>query len=795
MISKVVRRSLFKSKFLLFSVFLLFTISTMFLTVALVAFNNLEDSKNELQQNSNQENFRFYGVSQLSNQYNQKFINKFDKEQNTKIERKDYSIYKSNKRTYAINDYQPSDKIDQPQIVEGSLPTQKNEIVITPNSLTDLNKSVGDKVKFKGNTYTISGTAYFVEYTFPIDIPTQTIGLGDSNFLPVYMNHSSYEDLNIGEQYIYMAGTWNSIPSDIQKALKDMQDEYYYNVPVTSANGTPEINPTTGKLVTQRIDLVSSTLQSDSNLGISAINEEIKGDRTSFTVLSIVIIIIAAVMTIILFSSIFKSQKREMGILKAEGVTQGALSFGFSIYLVGVVLLSSVIGIFLGYFLSGGFDNLILKYYYFSVSSISASTIVRAILIILVVDIIISLLIYYFSIYKNLKTKPLLLIKNISTEKTPKYKFGFITNHLNFFNKYRFNILVRNWGTVILLAFGVFVSSFLLLFGGLAFTSINSVINDTYSQVFTYDYEVSYSPGYSPKFNDNSIAQVNTNIEDISTENDVDNTDTVNLYAFDSKNNSYINLTDDKNKSIPSSKFENGVVVSSVIADTYNLESGDTITVDSPYDKDKTVKFKVDGVTDEGVTKNVYMDINEFQNKFDLPNNYSNGSVGEGNKEKQIKKEDSKAIYTPIKKQQAQLDDITNTAYIMVGFITLISIMISFISLVIISFIVINKNKKVISMMKVLGYTNKEITKIVTSGYKWIVIVVYFISIPLFQYLIQALINEAFKDSSIHLNISMNWISVIVGFIIIYIIYLLASYLSRRKVNKIKLSESLKIDE
>ncbi len=97
--------------------------------------------------------------------------------------------------------------------------------------------------------------------------------------------------------------------------------------------------------------------------------------------------------------------------------------------------------------------------------------------------------------------------------------------------------------------------------------------------------------------------------------------------------------------------------------------------------------------------------------------------------------------------------------------------------------------------MKVLGYTNREIRTMTTSVYKWILIVVYFVSIPIFRQIIQTIIDIAFKDLDFSIKIHIGIQASLFGFVIILLVYLVAMFLSNRQIKKIKLSESLKADE
>ncbi|MEA4826123.1 MAG: FtsX-like permease family protein, partial [Clostridium sp.] len=123
----------------------------------------------------------------------------------------------------------------------------------------------------------------------------------------------------------------------------------------------------------------------------------------------------------------------------------------------------------------------------------------------------------------------------------------------------------------------------------------------------------------------------------------------------------------------------------------------------------------------------------------------------------------------------------------------LISAIISLIVIYIITTLIVEENKGSISMLKVLGYTNKEINSLIINSGRIPVIIGYLISIPLLIASIKKLMDSVTKGISFSLPINIDYIYTIAGFVIIYLTYELSKYLARKKVLSVQMSDSLKI--
>lgn len=806
MLNKIIIKSLLKSKFLLLAVFVLFTAAISLVVLTNTAYDNIEASFDQYKVSSNFEDFQFPIMKKLEDRYDSSWIEEFETDFNLYLEKKEENTVTDQGVSYGINRYNNQDRLNTIMLIDGELPNNKDEIIMTPEYLENHNYQIGDEFIINDYRYVISGTGYFPEYTFPVNMYDNSFSIGNDAFVPIFMNAESYDALDDSTEIIHFSGKFNNPEDANNDTYKEMMNYKTFEIAYKDAYGNVQIDKE-GNPIAKEISQILVVIPENLNPGLSSIEEEINGEKHMFNVLGIIIIIITILVTVVLFNNIFDSQKREMGILKAEGISLKELSIGFSIGLFIILFLASITGYIGGYFLRGAIYNLLDTLFSLPITVIAQGVYLKALLNVIKIDILVIILVYIISIYRKLRIKPLVLIKNITSEKAPVFKMDFLTKKLSFKNKYKLNIAFRNIGTSLLLIFGLLASSFLLLMGSTMQSSVSNAIDSVYGDKYTYDYKITYSDGVlDPDFDQNStisetgiemssITKTNGETKKVNNVLNPDEPVTVSFYAFDTRNNKFIHLYSDITGKQNSNLYEDGVAISSNLATRCGIEVGDEIAVTNPYSHDEIINFKVNDIVTDEISSNVYFDIYDYQKFFGLQSDYANGEVGAGDKKVDVMLYDSAATYKESKDLEANLQNLMALMMTFISFIMVIASLISFVTLTVIVMIVIKKSNKTISVMKVLGYTDSEITAMTTSVYKYIIFVAYFLAIPLFRGLIQFIVNFALAQTDISIRVKIPLNAIIVGLIIIYIIYFIAMKLAKRSINKITLAESLKVDE
>lgn len=791
MLNKIVFNSLKKVKFLLVAVFFLFTLATMLLSLSTLTFDNLEESYAQTVIDKNYEDYRIFGLDPSLPGYDAEFETKFEADFDSQIEKHLYTIENYDSIDYSINEYQDY-QINQITVIDGTTPVNPGEIFI-PVTLAELKSlKVGDTLTLDQD-YTISGIGYIPQYTVNMDLATGKGGVGSKEFFGVYLNEQDYANITKNNELIYYSAAFNSPVADEKELFKQMTKKYYTTVPAFDEYGQILLDDNYMP-ITQDLDLITFVMDNSLNFPLTGLENEITGQQTMFKVMSIVVTSIALMLTIVLFNNIFKTQKREIGILKAEGITNKELATKYTFSLFMILASATLIGFCTAYLLRDNLASLILTFYSFPITALTNDVVINAVILNLALVLVVTLVVYLFAIVRNLKLPVLSLIKNIETEKLPRIQLKFLAKRLSFVNRYKLNILLRNLSTTFILIFGVFVSSFLLLLGVTMYTAISQMASATYGTVFTYNYEATYSDPTLFSQEETSLLKAQANVLSTTGEGKLQDNSAITLYGFDSQNNEYINLQDPKSKAIEDDAFTQGIVLSKIAAVYLSAAVGDVLTIENPYHPEKEIDLEVTEISNDGSSINAYVDLDTIQSDLQIDDNYVTGIVTNDNPTT-VTDLDAKATITDVSELQAELETTVAASSAIVGVNALFAMTISFIALVTISSIVITHNRKTISVMKVLGYSNKEITTMTTSVYKWIVAIVYFVSIPLFQFLIQFIVDQAMKDMDFAITINIDYVASILAFVVIYITYYISMLFAKRSINKIKLSESLKLDQ
>ena len=107
-----------------------------------------------------------------------------------------------------------------------------------------------------------------------------------------------------------------------------------------------------------------------------------------------------------------------------------------------------------------------------------------------------------------------------------------------------------------------------------------------------------------------------------------------------------------------------------------------------------------------------------------------------------------------------------------------------------ISNIIVLENKKIIALMKAMGYNKKKIKDIVLNIYTPVIIISYFLAIPVAINFLKYFMNKL--DVGMLFTININVIQIIIGLILALGIYFISIIFTQKSLDKISLSVLLK---
>lgn len=174
--------------------------------------------------------------------------------------------------------------------------------------------------------------------------------------------------------------------------------------------------------------------------------------------------------------------------------------------------------------------------------------------------------------------------------------------------------------------------------------------------------------------------------------------------------------------------LDKGIYISSAYADKYGIHPGDTITLKEKYEKEQ-YSFKVTGIYDYTAGLCVFMTRTQLNETFDLGEDYYSGYFSDTRitdiKDKYI---GSVVDLDALTKISRQLDVSMGS---MMGMVNGFAIVIYMVLIYLLSKIIIEKNAQSISMVKILGYTNGEISRLYILSTSMVVVLCLLVSLPI----------------------------------------------------------------
>jgi putative ABC transport system permease protein len=233
----------------------------------------------------------------------------------------------------------------------------------------------------------------------------------------------------------------------------------------------------------------------------------------------------------------------------------------------------------------------------------------------------------------------------------------------------------------------------------------------------------------------------------------------------------------------------NEVCVSNSFAEKYKLSVGDTITLDEKYDNYR-YQLKVIGLYDYQGGLTVFMPIGNYREIFDEDEDYFSGYMAD----EEIKGIDKDYIATTITENEVlkisrQLDHSIG------GYMTYfqyLCVILSAVLMYLLTKIIIEKNENAISMVKILGYENKEISSLYMTSTTIMVIISCLVGMVVGYYSMGAV----FKMYLMKMDGWFSYIITPLGFIKMFafgfVAYLIVMIIDYHRIKKIPMEEALK---
>ena len=718
-----------------------FYISLSFLTCVTVLmyllFSSAVHCENIYVQNlfneNNVEDGQFTTYGELSNEE----IEELEEEYDVLVERQDYvSLEEEN---YTVRLFSFTEKINIPEVTAGEAPKDDDEICLTQSFAEANNVEIGDSTIINGKKYKVTGFAERPDYLYMIENQSDSyhraaeFGLG-------FVTRGELESLE-GAAYYYSV----TYDKDNQEEFrKHLNDEY-----ITLSYMKAETN--------HRISTPKSTI--------------VQFELITGVILPALLVLVIAVIAVVLGRKV-KAEKKHIGTLTALGYRKNEIAMHYAWY----AIIPGVVGEILGLVLALVLVKPMAGEIFFKLEKLPVTYTVDWLNVIpaMIIPVVAYMITATLNVLRILKMSVTDMLSGRSNK--GKESHLLVQSGMNFKRKFRIRALFNNYVRTLVAILGIVISGLVMCVGLMMNDSCRNYEDTIIDDIGTFNYEYLL----------NGLTDVEQDGDKLlcSTFEVEDSENSVMLMGID-KDNKYINLnTIDGDVA----EIEGKYYISSMASEIFDVDKGDTFTV---YDTTTLEKYdiKISGIINNKAQSVIYSSAETVAGLLGIGDGQYNVimsdeelDIAEGLVNTTIEKETMKNMIRNV------ISEMKILIYLMVIF----GIVICSICVYLMVNMFIEENAVTISMLKVLGYYNKEINKITINIYHILVpigIVLslvggWFITWKYFDY------STASFQAQIPAYLSVEGLMIFIAAVVIS--YVISLTLLGRKVKNVDMSDSLK---
>ena len=581
-----------------------------------------------------------------------------------------------------IRVYAKNDNVDLACLLDGAFPEKADEIAIDRMHADNVGVKVGDEISVSGQRFKVVGLIAYVNYATLHEKSTDMM-FDAIKFDVAMVTQEGFDSLHKTVHYSY---TWNyvDIPAD-EVEQKAKSDDFMKALLTQVVCDDKELEDYMPRYANPAINFATDDMGSDKAMG--------------GVLLDILIVIIAFIFAVTISNTIVK-EASTIGTLRASGYTRGELVRHYISMPVIVTLLAACVGNILGYTV---FKNVVVGMYYNSYSLPTYQTVWNpdAFFKTTIIPVVLMLAVNLVVIIKMMRHTPLQFLRH-DLKKT-KRKKAMRLPHFKFFNRFRLRIMFQNVANYLILFVGIFFIMVMLAMAVGMPDTLSYYKENAKNMMFAkYQYVLK-------SFEDEDGNVLTTDNKDaekfsmcsLQKKSDVIDEE-VSVYGI-SDDSKYVEI-----KGMQSLQ-EDEVYISRSFSEKYELNVGDTVSLDEKYEN-KQYTFTVAGIYDQYVNIAVFMPIENYRMVFELDEEAFSGYFS--NEELTDLSEDDIATVITERDITKMCDQLDHSMGSYMDYFQILCILLSAVLIYLLTKLIIEKNENAISMTKILGYENKEIASL-----------------------------------------------------------------------------------
>lgn len=674
----------------------------------------------------------------LSDQFDVTFEGRFYRDVITEI----------NGQTYDYRVIKQTDSVNLTYILDGELPIKNDEVAIFKTYADANGLSIGDSILLNDKSFIISAFVAVPDYIYPIfnyDSPLyeparETIAI---------VTDAAYETFS-EKQWVLYSGYFNHEVEDLESAVSQISD-------------TPG---------------VSYAMSKDTNVRISTVNTHLSSNELLSMTFTGLLLVMSVIVILLVMKKRINAERVQIGILKSIGYGRFQIAASYVTYPLLATIFGSLIGFFLGIGLATILVNTYMTNYvvpvilFYFTKELLLGGIIYPIIIVTVASFVILLIL--------LKDEPLKLMRESSHLKVSTVSKWLMKTlkPFDFETRFKYSLAFRNVGKILSLFSIVLMASIFLVFASIAFKSVENVVDKAFKDV-NYSYQIKYN-----KLINEPVYETETPFLEYMVEPILDEKSTAFcLYGIDPYN--FINPLYNAEGEEITSLAKDGVIINEFIARAYSLEVGDELSFQV---KGKALTYSVVGIVDHYNGPMMYTGLDGLIRSLDLEAGVYNGKWSNDRPDSDKNLSYIFSIDDLARNIEVGMEMIRVSLMIMV----VVAVILGSIMMILITTFIIDENQKQISILKVMGYSKSEISKMVLTIYFPFVMIAYLLSIPLTRAGVDYIMTLIASELPMAIPTDFTIAQTIVGGLTVVMTYFIAMKCSKVQLDKISLHEVLK---
>ena len=561
--------------------------------------------------------------------------------------------------------------------------------------------------------------------------------------------------------------------------------DFYSEIHVISNLSKKEFSESANK----KLGKTNLILTKDEVISFSEAQGEATEGKTMASILPVVFLGIAILIMATTMQRLTINEKTQIGTLKALGFRDAKIVKHYTLFGLFIGAVGSILGIGFGYFISWFIFNPSGSMgTYFDLPDWSIHIPWWTFLIVLSVVIFMTL-ISYVSAKKMLKGTAADALKPYTPKAMKRLKIEDSKNwrKLKFATKWNLRDLFRHKARSGMTLFGVFGCTILLIASFLMMDSMVGFVNKFYYGALNYESQISLKDETTNEkakeiayyYDGDYAASTNVSLNEEVIALDIYNV-SHNYMRFLDINMNFSSLTDE------------GVYVGQRLMESNNLKIGDTFEV-AVFGSDIKYSLKLVGQL-RTLTKGVVM-----SEKYAIEEgiDYKINQIYTNRTKTDINNDPIFSDYISTTKSRSDIiksfDSFMEVMYVMIGALIALSIILGIVVLYNLGTMSYFERYRELSTLKVVGFKDKKIGKLLITQNMWLTIIGFLIGFPsgigLTYILVKALASEY------EMKLIFGWMTFVIPAVLIFSVSLFVSWLVSKKNKKINMVEALKVPE